>query len=289
MTGLLTSIFNTAVVVFVVCSMLAMGLSLTVRQIGEPLRDARLVVLALVANYVLVPLLALLLLAVIPLGEGHAIGLILLAMAAGAPFLPKLVQMAKGNIALSVGLMVLLIIVTLVYLPVVLPLLLPGVSVDPLAIARSLATLILPPLLIGLFIRARFASTAARLQPIFLWISNLAFAVIVVTVLLLHWRTLLEALGDGTFVTAVLFILVSLAIGYVMAGHDTSTRKVLALGTAQRNRAAALVVAGQNFTDPDVLVMVVVGSVLMLLILVPLAGVLGRRAGARRNEGRTPA
>jgi BASS family bile acid:Na+ symporter len=74
-----------------------------------------------------------------------------------------------------------------------------------------------------------------------------------------------------------------------MAGHDTSTRKVLALGGAQRNRAAALVVAGQNFTDPDVLVMVVVGSVLMLLILVPLAGVLGRRAGARRNEGRTPA
>ncbi len=39
-------------------------------------------------------------------------------------------------------------------------------------------------------------------------------------------------------------------------------------------------VAGQNFTDPDVLVMVLTGAMLMLVILMPLAGELGRRAGA---------
>ena len=43
---------------FVVTSMLAMGLSLTVPQIMQPLRNMRLVMLALVANFVLVPLLA---------------------------------------------------------------------------------------------------------------------------------------------------------------------------------------------------------------------------------------
>ena len=40
---------------FVVSSMLAMGAGLTVAQIIEPLRNARLVVLTLLANFVLTP------------------------------------------------------------------------------------------------------------------------------------------------------------------------------------------------------------------------------------------
>ena len=69
-----------------------------------------------------------------PLG----VGLLLLGTAAGAPFLPKLAQIAKGNLAFGVGLMVLLMVVTVGYLPLVLPVLLPGVSVNPAEIARSL-------------------------------------------------------------------------------------------------------------------------------------------------------
>jgi BASS family bile acid:Na+ symporter len=75
--------------------------------------------------------------------------LILLATAAGAPFLPKLAEVAKGNIAFSVGLMVLLMIVTIIYLPIVLPLLLGGVDVNPWDIAKSLIVMMLIPLVVG--------------------------------------------------------------------------------------------------------------------------------------------
>ena len=44
---------------FVVTSMLAMSLSLSVQQMTQPLKNIRLVILALLANFVLVPLLAL--------------------------------------------------------------------------------------------------------------------------------------------------------------------------------------------------------------------------------------
>jgi len=142
-----------------------MGLNLTVKQIIAPLRDVRLVILALVANFVLVPILAYLILAVIKLDQGLAIGLILMATAGGAPFLPKLAQAAKGNMAFSVGLMVLLMIVTIIYMPLVLPLLLQGVEVDPWEIARSLIIMMLIPLAIGLFIKARYGSIAESLQP----------------------------------------------------------------------------------------------------------------------------
>ncbi len=280
MTELITLIANIAVITFVVASMLAMGLSLTVKQVTDPLRNLRLVALALVANFVLVPLVAVALRAAIPLREGHAIGLILLATAAGAPFLPKLTQAAKGNIALSVGLMVLLMVATVIYVPIVLPLLLPGVAVNPLDIAKSLIVLMLIPLAIGLLLRARYPDTAAHLQPMFSQIANTAFLVLFVTMILLNWRTILSALGSGAILAALVFIAASFAIGYFLAGKDADTRAVLGLGTAQRNVSAALVVAGQNFTDPDVLVMVLTGALLMLVILMPLAGELGRRKAA---------
>ena len=50
----------------------------------------------------------------------------------------------------------------------------------------------------------------------------------------------------------------------------------MGLGTAQRNIAAALVVASQSFEDPNVGVMVVVVAIVGLLTLMPLSRALGR-------------
>src|SRR6516162_5348332 len=121
---LLSKAATIALLSFVVSSMLAMGTGLTVAQIIEPLRSARLVVLALLANFVLMPLVAFALAKVLWLDEPFAVGLLLLGCAAGAPFLPKLAELAKGNLAFAVGAMVLLMVVTVGYLPIVLPLLL---------------------------------------------------------------------------------------------------------------------------------------------------------------------
>jgi len=50
-----STIVSVAGLVFVVSSMLAMGLSLTLPQIIEPLRSVRLVVVALLVNFGVVP------------------------------------------------------------------------------------------------------------------------------------------------------------------------------------------------------------------------------------------
>jgi BASS family bile acid:Na+ symporter len=133
---LLSKAATVAMLSFVVSSMLAMGAGLTVGQIIEPLRNPRLVVLGLLANFVLTPLAAFALARLLRLDEPLGVGLLLLGCAAGAPFLPKLAELAKGNLAFAVGAMVLLMVVTVAYLPIVLPLLLPGVTVDPWKIAR---------------------------------------------------------------------------------------------------------------------------------------------------------
>src|SRR3954464_3206555 len=161
---------------FVLSSMLSMGLSLTVGQILVPLRNYKLIVFALLANFVLMPFVAVVIARLLQLDQPLSIALILLGTASGAPFLPLLARISKGNLAFAVGLMVLLMVVTVVYMPLVLPLMLEGVSVDPMKIARSLVLFMLFPLAAGLAMKARYDAMAARGAALLNKLSTLSLA-----------------------------------------------------------------------------------------------------------------
>ena len=280
MTETLTTIAQLAGLVYVVGSMLAMGLSLTTTQIIQPLKNMRLVIMALVANFILVPALVYGITALIPVSEGQRIGLILLAMAAGSPLLIKLAQAAKGNMAFAVGLMVMLMVVSIFFLPIFLPLFLTGVEVNPWEIAQSLIITMLIPLAIGLFIKARYPDTGAHLQPTFAQASNTSLMLMMGILLVLNVRNILSVIGTGAIVAGIIFIVVSFVVGYLLGGPGSDTKAVLGLGTGQRNIAAALVVANQNFTDPDVLLTLIVISLVGLFILMPIGGELGKRSAS---------
>src|SRR5215470_17003434 len=171
---LLNRVATTALLGFVVSSMMAMGVGFTVRQIIDTLRDMRLVLLALLANFIAMPLGALALDKMLRLDEPLGVGLLLLGVAAGAPFLPKLTELAKGNLPFAVGIMVLLAVGTVAYLPLVLQLLLPGVTVNSEKIAGWLFLLTLLPLAIGFALRARYGEVAARVKPVLDWVCNVS-------------------------------------------------------------------------------------------------------------------
>jgi bile acid:Na+ symporter, BASS family len=152
--------------------MLAMGLSLTLQAVFAPLRNFRLVLLALALNFILAPGYAWLLTIVIPLQRGHAIGILLLGAAAGAPFLPTLVETARGDLAAAVALTVLLTIGTVLFMPLALPLLIPGLQTDTWSIARPLVTFIVLPMIIGMIIKPRGRRLAARAAPVLAKIGN---------------------------------------------------------------------------------------------------------------------
>ena len=163
-----------SMIVFVLSSMLGMGLGLRVNEIVAPLRNWRLVILSLVANFVVMPFAALALARILRLDESMAIGLLLLGMAGGAPFLPKLAQnrqrqsrvcrrtdgVADGRDG--------------------------GVSAsrvapaaarrlrNPAQIARSLVLLMLLPLGSALAVKANSPNIAAKIKPIFDKTSNLS-------------------------------------------------------------------------------------------------------------------
>lgn len=278
---LLSKAVPVAMLAFVVSSMLAVGVSLTVGQIVAPLRNGKLVSLALLANFVLMPLGALVIAKLLRLDEPLGTALLLLGTAAGAPFLPKLAAVANSNLAFAVGLMVLLMVLTVGYMPLVLPLLLEGVSVDPTEIARSLVLLMLLPLGTGLLVKARFCHVADRIVTPLNRISSLSLILLIALLLMTNIRHVIGLFGTRGILASILFLLCGGGIGWLLGGPAFGTKGVLALGTAQRNIAAALVVGGKNFEDPNVLVMVVVVAVVGLLTLMPLARVLGSRKVAQ--------
>lgn len=256
-----------ALFTFIVFTMLGAGLSLTVQQIWEPLCNARLVILSLLTNFVLVPLFVYLLLQVVHLSEPLKDGLLIMAVASGPPALPKLAHIVKGNIAFSVGLMMLLMLGTIFYMPIVLPLVVEGVQINSWEIAEPLLLMMVSPLVIGLLIKAKFVAIASTLQPILFKLSNAGLLLGLVVRLVIHTNDIIGLLKTGAIFVCVVFILFSFSVGYLLGGPSIDTQRVLGVGTAQRNFAAALLVGTSNFDDPNVVSIIMVTSILMMVIV----------------------
>jgi BASS family bile acid:Na+ symporter len=235
------------------------------------------VIIALLANFVVPPILALILIRVFSLDEPLAVGLLLVSLAAGAPGLPKTAVFAKLNTAAATGLMVLLVVVTIIVLPIALPLLLTGISVTFWDIASGLIILILVPLAISLFVRARYPEAAASALPHFAQASNLSLLILLVLMVVLNFSNVVGLLGSGGLLASLILIVLTTVGGYLLGSLGKADSWVQALGAGQRNIAAAMVVATMNFGNDEV-VMVVVYSLIILVILIPLALELGKRA-----------
>jgi bile acid:Na+ symporter, BASS family len=263
--------------IFVISNMSAMGASLTVSQISSPLRNVQFISLALLANFVLMPLIALTVAKVLRLDEPFAIGLLVLGCSAGAPISPKLSEIAEGNVPSAVSMMVLMMVITVVFLPVALPMLLPGVTVDAWRIARSLVVLMLFPLAAGLILNAWYADFALRIKRVLDSISSATLIGMTALIVITNSDKIVDVFGTRGILAGFVFVALGFGIGWLLGGSDFGTRRVMALSTAQRNFAAALVVASENFSDPKVAVIVIVISIVGLLLLLPVARALANR------------
>src|SRR5512139_1475939 len=104
---LLERALHPVILIYVVSGMLALGLGQTVSQILAPLRSVRTTVSAVVASYLLLPLLAAVTARLFGLDPELRYGLVLMAMAAGAEVGPVLAGISGANVRLAGGVLVL--------------------------------------------------------------------------------------------------------------------------------------------------------------------------------------
>lgn len=257
------------IAIFLATAMFSLGLDLTTRQIIEPLRDKRLVAVSLIANVVLVPLAALGIAGVIPMDAGLRTGFLLYAFAAGVESGPKLVQLARGNAAFAVGLLAIQIVITVAFLPVVITLVNPDAQVSRANVLVKLLLVVVLPIAIGLYVKARRDALAIRLSPVMHRIAVFLLAVVFVQLIYIHFDALL-AVPSAALLAALLLFAIAFAIGYALGGPKTENRRALAIMTFARNASISMMIAGQVFTgEPKVLVMITVLTILAIVLVVP--------------------
>jgi BASS family bile acid:Na+ symporter len=264
--------FGIVAILYCVANLGSMGLELNLTETMNALRSPRLVILTLVWSWIIGPLLAILIIQILPLSEAHEAGLLLFSLAPTAPMLPILIRKAKADMDISAAMMPLAVVGTVILMPLIAPLLIPGISVSSLALAKQLILTVLLPLVAGVLIRVYASRVADKIFPYFKKLGSLTTLALLAFTIIMYGRELLNALGSFAVAAQVLFILVTAFGAYIIGfGMKQAQRSALALGVCSRN-GGAMFVAFTTFTvqDPNVLVMLLLAvpvPVIMWLIL----------------------
>lgn len=262
--------------IFVISAMLNVGLTQKPANIFQHLRNWQYLARMALVNFVVVPALMIFFVGVFGIEEPYAIGLVIFSAAAGAPLLIKLTARSENEIAAGATVQMVLMIGTVFIMPVLLPLIIEGVSVDSWAIASGLIMQMILPLALGMVVLTVAEHFTAIIQPWIARISNIALYTMLVATILGN----LNALGDLRMLAAIGTGILALLVAFFV-GHNTGLGKetdsqIGALGTAQRNTAAAVIVAQSNFADPLVLLTTVLLNTIMMFILLFVATLMSK-------------
>ena len=245
----------------------AVGLRLTWREITTALKQCRLAAI-LVVNFAAIPLLALAIASGFSLRRDLVIALILLAASPFAPVVPVFARMARGDLALAAALTGVLPLAAAFLTPLLVHAALMVISgagalqFNLLSSLTNLATTITLPLVTGVFARYRAPDFArALLRPVEVTSEALG-AVSFVFVTATQFRIM--NLGWRAWLAIILVSEISLLLGWKVGGSDRAARRVVALGTSNRNIALALLMAIQSFHGMEIAA-AVVGYGLLLI------------------------
>jgi BASS family bile acid:Na+ symporter len=263
-------LINLLVTVTLIEMMVAIGLSVSFAELVRVARDWRLVARAGLANYVLVPAATVGLLFLFHARPMIAVGFLILAVCPGAPYGPPFTAIAKGNVAVAVGLMVILAGSSALIAPILLHLLLPQVvENEPLTVETSkiVVTLVvtqLLPLCVGVAVRQWRPLLAERLLKPANQVSKVLNLLVLGFILVAQYQLFAEVPLRG-FVGMLAMLVASWAVGWLLGGSQLDTRKTMTLTTSLRNVAVSLVIATGAFAGtPAVLAALVYGLVEVL-------------------------
>lgn len=265
-------ILNVCIALFIAGVLFAAGLEVTFEQLVKPLRNGPVVARALTANLILMPLIVYGMSVWFPLERPYMIGVLLYGFAAGAPYTPKLVGAAAGDVPNSIAATMLLTVLTIFYMPLVLPFLIPGAEIGIWAISKPLLLQMFVPLVIGLGVRHFSGRLAAKLLRPANIVVNLSLILFLVLALVLHGDALAATIGKGVITSAVVLTLVAFAVGYLLGPGGKKGKVTLGLITTARNVGAAATIATANFKDdPRVLLTVAVCMFVVFALAFPVA------------------
>ena len=269
------------VAVFLAAFMLQAGLGCDFRDLLAALRNRNCMIRVVLANFVVVPLIGVLAVRVFALDDFVAVGILLMAIAPGVPFLPMLAGTKNGgDEGLATALAVLLPAISIVTVPIMAPLVLPVNTEAHIVLASFIVNLLalqLLPLIIGLYIRQRAPSTAPTLIKACMAVVAVALLVVLVALAPRMGAAFVALYGSRGLLAALLIVVLSAGTGWLFGGSEARYRNTMTLSTIMRNFGLALLVTGQNFAGTIASPTVLTYFVIQLVVANLLAQALKRQ------------
>ena len=260
------------VVLLLLSGMLATGTVLERGAVLARARDLRVLVPALAANLVGVPLVAVGVAAALALDGAVRTGLLLAAASPGGGTGALLSLQARGDAAHAVVLQGLLAVLALGVTPLWVGGATDGIPLAPVVL--GLLLLQLGPLLGGAALRSRRPAAAARVHPVARRTADLSLALLVVGLLVTE---LDEVRRTGAVGLAGMAVVVAVSLAAVVLPGAPAVRRATSMTTAVRNLSLALLVA-RSAPAPDATALVVLTyGLVMYLMAVAAAAVLRRQ------------
>ncbi|MGB2818176.1 MAG: bile acid:sodium symporter [Burkholderiaceae bacterium] len=262
--------------------MFDLGLGIVLREFRWVLQHPGLILRGLFAVLVAVPVLALVVVRAFDLPRGVEIGIVLMAIAPGAPVALRRSLGAGGHRAFAPALQILVALLAVVSMPLTIAALNQlysgKASLDPRDVARQVFLAQLLPLGLGIVVRQLAPRITARAEPILRRLATLLLPLLVMLVLI-DIAPAIMGTRSGVAIAIVLLTALAAGTGHALGGPHSATRTAVAVCAAARNPGLALLVATLNAAPPGVVATIFAYLVFSFLTLIPYVAWSRRRGG----------
>jgi len=279
--------------VAIVALMFLAGLRATAGSILAALRNTSLIARAVIVNVIVMPLLAVAIVRAFSLAQPIAIGVVLMALAPGVPFLTRSAGTQKGgNQPFAITLSLVLPAISVVTLPLWVGILAPAIVGLHMPVGRSVATILaaqLLPLLAGIAIGRRSERLRTALVGPVAIVSVVALVAVAALIAAPGVKALASLFGTRGLSAILLLEVLGLAIGWWLGGPGSDTRHTLAIATVLRNVGLAAALAATVFPDTGVIAAVMAFLIIQLLVSTIAGAFFSRGSAAALPPAARPA
>jgi BASS family bile acid:Na+ symporter len=265
---------------FVVLYMFSVPLESTRGEIIRYFKDTNLMGRALLANFVIIPILGFVISRFFYQPLDFRTGFLLLAMAPGGLLALQFARVSKGNRVFAAALLLVFCLLAILITPVFVYWFFPAEGAGRLPfgwLTMMLLLLIVVPLVLGRMLQKIIPEQAPKLG---LWLGRLSIVIFIIAAVMAgRYKTpAIKLMGTNGIAAIVLLILCSWAVGWLIGGPEVRNRKVLAISSSMRNVGVCLPLASNYFAGTDVSIPILAFSGIMIPMNMVFALVTGRIA-----------
>lgn len=243
--------FESAIVPLLALVMFMMGLTLCEDDFRRIINNPRPVLVGVAAQFLIMPVLALTLSAMLQLSPQLTAGMVLVGSCAGGTASNVISYLARGDLALSIGMTVSSTLIGVIATPLLCSFYLSRtVEVDTLGLLISIVQMVLAPVLLGALVNHYLSSTVKRLEPLLPSLAIVIILIIIATVVALNAERLLDV-GLLTLLAVVLHNSLGLMAGFYMArlfGFNYRQSHTIAIEVGMQNSGLGVALALQFFS-----------------------------------------